>query len=234
MQTVFPVSVVIADEWGILREGISAILRADPRFSVIGDCADGKSALELIQDQRPDVAIVDLNLPGCFALEIVSRLREQNVRTRILVMSGRRDRRAVVEALRSGAAGFILKSGSSRQLVDGIEHVVYGGVYIAPEVAPDELFVRHKKGAPTDPLDSLSAREYQVFSLLVDGVRAKEIAARLHLSPKTVDTYRASMMRKLDIHDLAGLVRFSIQRESNGHSRHEVEVDLQSVVATAV
>lgn len=234
MQTGFPVSVIIADEWGILREGIAAILRADSRFTVAGACADGKAALELIENQRPDIAIIDLNLPGCFALEMIGRLRDQGAHTRILVMSGRRDRRAVVEALRSGAAGFILKSGASRQLLDGIEHVVYGGVYIAPEVAPDELFVRQKKGAPADPLDSLSAREYQVFSLLVDGVRAKEIAARLHLSPKTVDTYRASMMRKLDIHDLAGLVRFSIQRESSRYSRPDIEVDVPQVVATAV
>jgi DNA-binding NarL/FixJ family response regulator len=118
----------------------------------------------------------------------------------------------VLETLRSGAAGYILKSGSVEQLREAFRQIERGTVYVSPLLEMGKIFST-RKGPADDPIDQLSAREYQVFTLLVDGTRAKEIAARLELSPKTVDTYRASLMRKLDIHDVAGLVKFAIQRE---------------------
>lgn len=216
MQPSVGITAVVADEWGLLREGLTAILKADSRVTVVAECADGAAAMEAIRAHQPDVAILDVQMPGLFCLEILREIRDRGWPTKAIMMSARRERRGVIEALRGGASGYILKSGSGRQLLDSIDHVMTGGVYIAPEIASGELFVSPHKGSSSDPVDSLSAREYQVFSLLVEGVRAKEIASRLHLSPKTVDTYRASMMRKLDIHDLAGLVRFSIHREANG------------------
>ena len=108
----------------------------------------------------------------------------------------------------------MLKTGTSTQLLEAFEQILTGGIYVSPELHLDKIFAAASRRAETeDPLESLSSREYQVFSLLIDGIRAKEIAARLDLSPKTVDTYRASLMRKLDIHDVAGLVKFAIQRE---------------------
>jgi DNA-binding NarL/FixJ family response regulator len=98
-------------------------------------------------------------------------------------------------------------------MLDAFGQIVEGGVYVSPEIELDKVFGGGQKPVPDDPLQTLSAREHQVFSLLCEGVRAKEIAARLALSPKTVDTYRASLMRKLDIHDVAGLVKFAIQRD---------------------
>jgi len=219
MQPSVGITAIIADELGLLREGVTAILRSDSRVTVVAECADGVSAMEAIRTHQPDVALLDVQMPGLFCLEILREVRESGLPTKAIMMSARRERRGVIEALRAGASGFILKTGSGRQLLDSIEHVMSGGVYIAPEIASGELFVPPHKGMSSDPVDSLSAREYQVFSLLVEGVRAKEIASRLHLSPKTVDTYRASMMRKLDIHDLAGLVRFSMHREANGNEK---------------
>ena len=108
---------------------------------------------------------------------------------------------------------FLLKSGPANQLLEAFEQILDGGIYISPELELNKIFVSGSKASSDDPLQALSAREYQVFSLLCDGVRAKEIAARLSLSPKTVDTYRASLMRKLDIHDVAGLVKFAIQKD---------------------
>ena len=98
-------------------------------------------------------------------------------------------------------------------LLEAFEQILDGGIYVSPSLELDKIFSPGQKAVPDDPLEALSAREYQVFSLLVEGTRAKEIAARLDLSPKTVDTYRASLMRKLDIHDVAGLVKFAIQRD---------------------
>lgn len=230
MQPSIAISAIVADEWGLLREGLTAMLKADSRITVVSECSDGVAAMEAIRTHRPDVAILDVQMPGLFCLEILREIRESGSPTKAIMMSARRERRGVIEALRAGASGYILKTGSGKQLLDSIDHVMSGGVYIAPEIASGELFVPQHKGMSSDPVDSLSAREYQVFSLLVEGVRAKEIASRLHLSPKTVDTYRASMMRKLDIHDLAGLVRFSMHREANGMERRAPVYSFQQAV----
>jgi DNA-binding NarL/FixJ family response regulator len=152
-----------------------------------------------------------------FTLEIVKRVHAAKLKTKILVLSTRRDRKTVVEALRCGVAGFLLKSAPSSQMLEAFEQVLDGSVYVSPQLELSKIFTSNSKNSPEDPIDGLSAREYQVFSFLVEGVRAKEIAARLELSPKTVDTYRASLMRKLDIHDVAGLVKFAIQRDLTSH-----------------
>jgi DNA-binding NarL/FixJ family response regulator len=206
-------SILLADDLTLVREGLAALCESQGQFRVVGQCSEGVAALRLIVSQRPDIAVLDLNLPDLFTLEIVRRVREANLPTKIVVLSTRRDRKTVVEALRSGVSAFLLKSGPSNQLLEAFDQILDGGIYVSPLLELNKIFSPGQKAAPDDPLEALSAREYQVFSLLVEGVRAKEIAARLELSPKTVDTYRASLMRKLDIHDVAGLVKFAIQRD---------------------
>lgn len=206
-------SVLLADDLTLVREGLAALCATHSQFKVVGQCSEGVAALRLILGQKPDLAVLDLNLPDLFTMEIVRRAREANVPTKIVVLSMRRDRKTVVEALRCGVSGFLLKSAPSSELLEAFEQVLYGSIYVSPQLELDKIFSTNHKASPEDPLDLLSAREYQVFSLLVEGVRAKEIAARLELSPKTIDTYRASLMRKLDIHDVAGLVKFAIHRD---------------------
>jgi DNA-binding NarL/FixJ family response regulator len=206
-------SILIADELTLVREGLAALCQNQAGFRVVGQCSEGVVALRMIETQRPDIAILDLNLPDLFALEVVRRVNEAGLPTKIVVLSTRRDRKTVVEALRCGVSAFLLKSGPSLQLLEAFEQILDGGIYVSPELELDKIFCPGQKSSGEDPLQSLSAREHQVFSFLCDGVRAKEIAARLALSPKTVDTYRASLMRKLDIHDVAGLVKFAIQRD---------------------
>jgi DNA-binding NarL/FixJ family response regulator len=206
-------SILLADDLTLVREGLAALCEAHSSYKVVGQCSEGAAALRLIEEQQPDIAVLDLNLPDLFALEIVRRVRAAGLRTKLVVLSTRKDRKTVVEALRCGVSGFLLKSASSGQLLEAFEQVLDGGIYVSPQLELNKIFGSPQKETPEDPIDQLSAREYQVFSLLVEGVRAKEIAARLELSPKTVDTYRASLMRKLDIHDVAGLVKFAIQRD---------------------
>jgi DNA-binding NarL/FixJ family response regulator len=205
------VTLILADELTLFRDGLAAICEAERGFRIIGQCGDGASALRLIESLQPHIAILDVGLPDLFTIEVVKRVRDSALPTRCLVMSASKDRKTVIEALRGGAQGFLLKTGSGRHLVEAIRLMMSGGIYISPQLQIEKVF--GKARGPEDPYDSLSAREYQVFSLLVEGLRAKEIAARLNLSPKTVDTYRANMMRKLDIHDVAGLVKFAIQRK---------------------
>jgi DNA-binding NarL/FixJ family response regulator len=206
-------SILLADELTLIREGLAALCEAQPQYRVVAQCSEGASAMRLIEAQRPDIAVLDLNLPDLFTLELVKRLKDAGVHTKVVVLSTRRDRKTVVEALRCGVSAFLLKSGPSVQLLEAFAQVLDGGIYVSPELELNKIFCPGQKSAAEDPLEALSGREYQVFSLLCEGVRAKEIAARLTLSPKTVDTYRASLMRKLDIHDVAGLVKFAIQRD---------------------
>lgn len=186
---------------------------AQPYLRVIGQCAEGVVALRMIEEQPPDIAVLDLNLPDLYTLEVVRRIRGAGFPTKVAILSTRRDRKTVVEALRCGVSAFLLKSAPSQELLEAFAQILEGGIYVSPELELNKIFCPGQKPSADDPLQSLSAREFQVFSLLCDGVRAKEIAARLSLSPKTVDTYRASLMRKLDIHDVAGLVKFAIQRD---------------------
>jgi len=206
-------SILLADDMALVREGLAALCDAQPHLKVIGQCSEGVVALRMIETERPDIAVLDLNLSDLFTLEIVKRVKEANLPTRIVVLSTRKDRKTVVEALRSGVNAFLLKSGPSNQLLEAFDQVLAGGIYVSPQLELEKIFAASSKPGPEDPIESLSAREYQVFTLLIEGIRAKEIAARLELSPKTVDTYRASLMRKLDIHDVAGLVKFAIQRD---------------------
>lgn len=206
-------SILLADEFTLVREGLAALCEAQPQYRVVGQCSDGAAALRMIESLPPDIAVLDLALPDLFTFEVVRRIRDASLPTKIVVLSTRRDRKTVVEALRCGVSAFLLKSGPSLQLLEAFDQVLAGGIYVSPELELNKIFTPGQRSAVEDPLQSLSSREYQVFSLLCDGVRAKEIAARLSLSPKTVDTYRASLMRKLDIHDVAGLVKFAIQRD---------------------
>jgi len=206
-------SILLADDLTLVREGLAALCNATPQYKVIGQCSQGAVALRMIETEQPDVAVLDLNLTDLFTLEIVRRVREAGYKTKIIVLSTRGDRKTVVEALRCGVSGFLLKTAPSAQLLEAFQQVLDGSIYVSPQLELNRIFTSNSRAQAEDPIDSLSAREHQVFSLLVEGVRAKEIAARLELSPKTVDTYRASLMRKLDIHDVAGLVKFAIHRD---------------------
>lgn len=207
------ISILLADEFTLVREGIARVCDWGDRFTVVDQCSDGVVALQRIQALKPDIALVDLQVPKLFSLELIRKAREQELPTKFIVLAGRGDRKTALEALRAGANGFVLKSSPATELVDALRNVAMGSVYVSPELQFEKIFMGSKQARTGDPVESLSSREYQVFRLMIDGIRAKEIAAQLDLSPKTVDTYRASLMRKLDIHDVAGLVKFAIQRD---------------------
>lgn len=205
-------SVVIAERLPLLREGLAAICECRLGLRVVGLCADGEDALRMVRGSEPDAALLDLGLPKLSSYEVIRRVRGAGLRTKLVVLSEHADRKTVIETLRGGAHAFVLKSDSASFLAEAFRHVRGGSIWVSPSIQPDSLFVSRREASGADPVDALSSREYQVFSLLIEGLRAKEIAARLELSAKTVDTYRASLMRKLDIHDVAGLVKFAIRR----------------------
>jgi DNA-binding NarL/FixJ family response regulator len=208
------VEVLIADELTLVREGLSALCNSVPGFEVVSQVGTAAAALDAITRLEPDLALLDLSLSDIAATEVIRTVRERGIPTRCAVFSVRKDRKTVLDVLRAGACGFVLKTSTSTQMAEALSQFTQGGIYVSPQIEVMSLFGEtSSRTNENDPIESLSSREYQVFSLLVEGVRAKEIAARLCLSPKTVDTYRSSLMRKLDIHDVAGLVKYAIRRD---------------------
>ena len=209
MDTPTPLTLILADDHGIVREGVAAFCKARPEVSVLGQCCDGQEALEMILSRNPDFAILDLDMPRLTGLEVVRRVREARSKTRLIVLSISREPSVIRELFRSGADGYVLKDGPSRHIFEAINYVRDGGQYLTPLLRRESIDNQEEK---KDHLAALSKREFEVFSLLVDGMRPKDIAKSLEISPKTVDTYRANIMRKLEIDGIAGLVRFAIQR----------------------
>jgi DNA-binding NarL/FixJ family response regulator len=206
-----PITVVLADDHAIVREGIASLCAAHG-FNIVGECADGATAVEIVLERKPDFAIFDLHMPGLSGLDAIRKLRESGCTAKLMILSISRDESTVLEALRAGADAYLLKDGPSRHLLDAVNFVTDGGVYISPLLRGAGLFAKPERTVVEDPLASLSPREMEVFSYLVNGLRAKDIAELLEISPKTVDTYRAGLMRKLNVHDLVGLVKFAIER----------------------
>jgi DNA-binding NarL/FixJ family response regulator len=205
------ITVVLADDHAIVREGIAALC-ASIGMQVLGQCSDGEAALEMVRTLQPDFAILDLHMPKLTGLEVIRRLRGEGNATRLMILSISREESTVVETLRVGADAYLLKDGPSRHLLDAMNYIRDGGVYISPLLRGIGLLGKTERPQEQDPLAALSPREMEVFSYLVNGLRAKDIADLLDISPKTVDTYRASLMRKLKVHDLVGLVKFAIER----------------------
>ena len=205
------ISIVVADEMTLLREGIAAICELSSEFQVVGHCADGSAAAKMIVSLEPDIAIFNLDLPVLHGMAVIRRVRQSESRAKLLVISSRSDRKTVLEALRGGANGFLLNTDSARVLLESIHILLTGSIYVSPQLKLTQIFASRARAPRRRAFDALSPREHQVFSLLMQGLRGKEIAARLELSPKTVNTYRSSLMKKLEIYNLAGLVKFAIR-----------------------
>jgi DNA-binding NarL/FixJ family response regulator len=205
-------TVILADDHNIVREGIAALCGSFG-MEVVGQCSDGEAALEIIRSLKPDFAVLDFHMPKLTGLEVIRRLRLEGCPTRLIMLSISREETTIVETLRAGADAYLLKDGPSRHLVDAVNYIRDGGVYVSPLLRGAALFTKAEAPRAEDPLAALSPREMEVFSYLVNGLRAKDIADLLEISPKTVDTYRASLMRKLKVHDLVGLVKFAIERK---------------------
>jgi DNA-binding NarL/FixJ family response regulator len=209
METTKPITLVLADDHGIVREGIAAFCNSRPELKILGQSSDGAEAVDLILSLKPDFAVLDLNMPKLSGLEVIRRVRQAKSETKLIVLSISRDDHVIRDLFRSGANGYLLKDGPARHLFDAINYVQDGGQYLTPLIRRETIDTKREK---KDPLAMLSKREFEVFSFLVEGMRPKDIAKILEISPKTVDTYRANIMRKLEVDGIAGLVRFAIQR----------------------
>ena len=206
-------TIVLADEQTLFRESFVALCEATHQIRVVDHCGDGKRAIKMIEDIDPELAILDLGLPKLLALEVIRKARLAGSRCRFLILSSRRDHKTVVEVLRAGANGYMLRTDPAESLLRAVREILAGCIYVSPQLELAKVFSGPPAASPTASYEQLSAREYQVFTLLVEGLRGKEIADRLDLSQKTISTYRANLMHKLNIHDIAGLVRYAVRKK---------------------
>jgi DNA-binding NarL/FixJ family response regulator len=207
------IRVLVVDDHAILREGIRALLAAQPDLEVVGQAADGLEALTEAARLDPDVILMDLAMPGLGGLEATLALKQQGRRAKVLVLSQYGDREYVRRLLQAGVSGYLLKKSAGSELAGAIRAVHRGGLVLDPEVARAAVAeVGPAAAGAADPYDALTDREKQVFKLVAEGKSTKEAAALLGISVKTAMSHREHLMEKLGVHNRTELVRFAIQR----------------------
>jgi len=205
-------TIVVVDDHQLVREGIRRLLETRADFRVVGEAADGEEAVALVTEKQPDVALMDLFMPRLSGIDATRRIGKRGLPTRVLVLSMHEGRSQVEEVLRAGAVGYILKTAAPEDLLAAVDAVRNGDSYLSPAITQQvvEAIANPGKATPQG-LAALTDREREVLQLIAEGQSSKEIAALLGVSLKTVDSHRANLMEKLDIHKVSGLVRFAIR-----------------------
>ncbi len=202
--------ILLADDHTIVRQGLRKLLE-QAGYQVVAEASDGRQALQLARTLRPDVCIVDLSMPLLNGLDVVHQITRLDERTRTILLTMHAERQYAMHALKAGARGYVLKTQAGEDLLKAIVAVTQGQVYLSPAVA--EVLVDVATGKRTESgADPLSGREREVLQLVAEGRTSKEVANLLNVSPKTADSHRMNIMKKLNIHDVAGLVRYAIRR----------------------
>ena len=205
------IKVLLADDHSIVRAGLRRIVEESGEMHVVAEAANGQEAIQLVNETAPDVAVVDISMPGLDGLEVIAQLQALKPKLPILVLTMHEEGQYVVRAIQAGAMGYLTKQSAPEQLVKAIRKIYDGQRYITDEAA-ESLALRVAKGSNgKSPLDSLSMRELQVLRRLAMGHTNREIANAYHISIKTVDTYRARLLKKLGLRNNAELSRFAIQ-----------------------
>ena len=204
------IRILIADDHGIVAEGLKSLAEAEADIEVVGIVADGREAVQHARESKPDVVIMDMSMPELNGADATRAILQNDPACRVIVLSMYAEREYVRRALKAGAMGYVVKRSAAKELVDAIRAVHAGQRYLSPRVA--DVVIEAGADDKDDLLAKLSMREREVLQLLAEGNTGAEIARRLSLSQKTVETYRARLVEKLGIRDLPGLVRFAIQR----------------------
>jgi DNA-binding NarL/FixJ family response regulator len=204
---------LLADDHALVRAGIRALLSTIEGVEVIAEAGTGREALQLIRELQPDIVLLDITLPDLSGLEVLKESKKDFPDLRVIILTVHEAGEYAMEALRFGAAGYLPKSAAANELQVAIKIVSRGETYVSGEVSRKTL-LEFSKGAtePTHFLARLTPRQREILTLIAEGHSTKEIARRLNISVKTVESHRAQLMERLDIHDVAGLVRYAIKK----------------------
>jgi DNA-binding NarL/FixJ family response regulator len=205
--------VLLVDDHRLFRSGLHSLLAKQPNIEIVGEAEDGVSAVRMTQELAPDIVLMDISMPKLNGIEATRQILSQNVAVRVIVLSMHADRRFVVEALKAGARGYLLKDSAIEEVLRAIDAIVSNQVYLSRRitniVVEDYVQMAKSNGATVYTL--LSAREREVLQLLAEGRNTKEIASHLNVSVKTVETHRKQIMNKLGLHTIAELTKYAIR-----------------------
>ena len=208
-------SILLADDHTILRQGLRRLLEEQPEWNVVAEAGDGREAVRQAEQHQPDIAVVDVAMPLLNGIETTRQIVKKSPRTRVVVLSMHADDAYVVQILQAGATGYLLKDSADVDLIQAVTAAARGTSFFSPAIARVMLddYVRQlaEKGV-TDRYESLSAREREIFQLIAEGKANKDIAALLSISTSTVETHRARIMEKLDVHSAAEIVLYAVRR----------------------
>lgn len=210
-----PVTVLLADDHAVVRQGLRAILGAEPDVLLAGEAADGQEAVRLTEQLQPDVLILDLMLPGLNGFEVTRVVHKRVPRTRVVILTMHTDPAYAAEALRAGATGYVAKDADAADLIAAVRAAAVGQRYLSPPLP--EAALEGKE--PADPYESLTPREREVLQLTAEGLTAADVADKLHISVRTVETHRAHVMHKLGLKNQKEMVRYALQRQP-GHGKN--------------
>lgn len=205
-------TILLADDHQIVRQGLNALLRTEPDLSVIAETGDGLEAVRLVQSLEPEVLVVDLVLPGLDGLEVTRQVKHQRPDTQIVVLSMHGSEAYIVKAFRNGASAYVLKKSSVEDLVQAVRCVLQGKQFLSPSLPQVPIGDQQVVNTIEDRYETLTTREREIMQLIAEGYTSPQIADRLFISSRTVDTHRANLMAKLGLRNQAELVRYALQR----------------------
>lgn len=210
-----PTTIILADDHNLFRKALRALLEAEGDFQVIAEASDGMEAIELVEMKKPDVLLLDLAIPRAHGLDVIRRV-SKTVRTKVLVVSMHSADTYVIEAVKNGASGYVVKQSSPADLIKGVRTICAGGTYFSASLPVREILasikLASKNGKNSDAFSSLTRREKIVLELAAEGNNNTQIAKLLFLSPRTVESHRASFMKKLRLRSQTEIVRFAIRK----------------------
>jgi DNA-binding NarL/FixJ family response regulator len=208
------IKIVLADDHPVVRQGLRAVFEAEADFSVVGETGEGLDAVRLVEELGPDVAVLDVMMPGLNGLEVARQIRQRCSQTRIVILSMHANDAYVLEALRHGAAAYVLKGSGPGELVRAVREVVAGRHYLSPPLSERAIdaYRNQAQAQAVEPYDSLTTREREVLQLAAEGKHNADIAERLGISPRTAETHRTHVLRKLGLHSQTELVRYALRR----------------------
>jgi len=207
-------TIVLADDHHVVRQGLRVLLEAEPDFSIVGEAADGLEVVATVERLKPDVLVLDLMMPGLNGLEVMREITRRSLPTRVVILSMHANEAYVLQALRSGVAGYVLKESTASDLALAVREAAAGRRYLSSPLSERAIATYIEKAEVTtlDTYETLTSRERQVLHLAAEGYNNSEIAARLSISSRTVETHRANIMRKLNLRTQTDLIRFALKR----------------------
>jgi DNA-binding NarL/FixJ family response regulator len=206
-----PVSILLADDHHVVRQGLRSLLEAEADFTVIGEASDGLQTLQMVEKMHPQVLVLDLMMPGLNGLEVT---RQVAATTRVVILSMHASEAYVLEALQNGAFGYVLKDSTAADLVQAVRSAAEGRRFLSQPFSELAIaaYLRRSQSSPLDPYNTLTTREREVLQLMAEGHTNNEISARLSISPRTVEIHRANVMHKLNLHSQTDLIRYALKR----------------------